>query len=65
MRFSQRVRVWTIVCLMPLMSWTAMAATPAAGPLRVLPANPRYFTDGKQQFKAPFEGDAVLYLKSQ
>ncbi len=46
MRFGQRVRVWTIVCLMPLMSWTAMAATPAAGPLRVLPANPRYFTDG-------------------
>ncbi|RPJ36327.1 MAG: hypothetical protein EHM35_08280, partial [Planctomycetaceae bacterium] len=46
MRFSQRVRVWTMVCLMPLMSWTAMAATPAAGPLRVLPANPRYFTDG-------------------
>ncbi len=29
-----------------LISWTVVEATPAAGPLRVHPTNPRYFTDG-------------------
>ena len=46
MRLSQRVRVWTMMCLTLLLSWTAIGATPAAGPLRVSTANPRYFTDG-------------------
>jgi hypothetical protein len=32
--------------MMLLMSWIAAGASPAAGPLRVHPANPRYFTDG-------------------
>ena len=33
-------------CVILVMSWTAMGAGPAAGPLRVHPANPRYFADG-------------------
>lgn len=39
----------------------------AMRPPRVHPNAPRYFTDGsgKQQFKAPFEGDAVLHLEVQ
>ena len=46
MKLSQRVRVRTVICLPLLVAWTAIGATPAAGPLRVHPTNPRYFTDG-------------------
>jgi hypothetical protein len=35
-----------MMCLPLLVAWTATGATPATGPLRVHPANPRYFTDG-------------------
>jgi len=46
MKLSQRTRVGIMTCLALLMSWTVVEATLAAGPLRVHPANPRYFTDG-------------------
>ncbi len=46
MSMSQRGRVWTMMFLPLLPSWGAAGATPATGPLRVHPANPRYFTDG-------------------
>ncbi len=46
MRIDQRVGIWTVMCLALPLSWSALGAAPAAGPLRVLPANPRYFTDG-------------------
>ena len=35
-----------IVCATLLMSWASRGAIAAAGPLRVHPTNPRYFTDG-------------------
>jgi hypothetical protein len=34
------------MCVALLALWTSIRAAPAAGPLRVHPANPRYFTDG-------------------
>ena len=46
MRIGQQVRVWTMISLTLLMSWTVIGSTPAAGPLRVSTVNPRYFTDG-------------------
>ena len=46
MSISQRVRVWMMMCLTLLVSWTVTGATPAAGPLRISTVNPRYFTDG-------------------
>src|SRR5512143_2795776 len=49
MRFDRRVKVWMLMCLTLLVSSAARGARPAAGPLRVLPANPRYFTDGSGQ----------------
>ena len=41
MSLSQRVKVWTMMCLMLLLSWTASGATPAAGPLRVSTVKPK------------------------
>ncbi len=46
MRLGQRRKAGTITVLILLISWTASGATPAAGLLRVLSSNPRYFTDG-------------------
>ena len=34
-------------------AWSTLVGAPTTGPL------------GRQQFKAPFDGDAVLYLKAQ
>jgi hypothetical protein len=45
MRPCQRARV-RVLCLTLLVPGAAVAAAPAAGPLRVHPTNPRYFTDG-------------------
>jgi hypothetical protein len=51
---------------------SALNPTPAKGPLRIHPTNPRYFTDGTRnhdgslkarEFKAPVAGDAALYLQ--
>jgi hypothetical protein len=45
MRLNQRVRIW-MTCMTLLVLPAALRAAPAAGPLRVHPTNPRYFTDG-------------------
>jgi len=45
MRLNQQLRIWT-TCVTLLVLPAAMRAAPAAGPLRVHPTNPRYFTDG-------------------
>ncbi len=45
---SQRVAIWIVVCLMSSLQGIVTAAMPAAGPLRVHPHNPRYFTDGTE-----------------
>ncbi len=45
MRLNQRLRIWT-TCVTLIVLPVAMRAAPAAGPLRVHPTNPRYFTDG-------------------
>jgi len=46
MNISQRVAIMTMMPLPLLISWGAVGVTPATGPLRVHPTNPRYFTDG-------------------
>ena len=45
MKVNFHLRIRTITCVMLLASWTATRAAPAAGPLRVHPSNPCYFTD--------------------
>ena len=45
MKFNHRLRIW-ITCVTLLVLPAAMRAAPAAGPLRVHPTNPRYFTNG-------------------
>jgi len=44
MNISQRVAILTMMPLPLLISWGAVGVTPATGPLRVHPTNPRYFT---------------------
>jgi len=43
MKLNQQLRVWAATCVTLLVLSTATGATPAAGPLRVHPQNPRYF----------------------
>jgi hypothetical protein len=45
MRQNQRIQIWT-TCVILLVLPAALRAALAAGPLRVHPTNPRYFTDG-------------------
>ncbi len=49
MRLRQRVKARTTMGLTLFVSWTAVGAMPAAGPLRVGTVNPRYFTVGSGQ----------------
>lgn len=46
MKLSHRLGVRMLTCLTLLLPWDLAKATPPAGPLRVHPTNPRYFTDG-------------------
>lgn len=46
MRVLRTTRVWAVAGVTLFIARTAMAAAPAAGPLRVGAANSRYFTDG-------------------
>jgi len=48
MKRNQQVAIWMVVCLMSSLQGIVTAAMPAAGPLRVHPHNPRYFTDGTE-----------------
>jgi hypothetical protein len=52
-------RVWTTIGLVLFLSGNAMTAAPAAGPLRVHPQNPRYFTDGTHSADGSFK---AVYL---
>ena len=40
--------VWLLAWAALLVEWTALAAPPATGPLRVNAVNLRYFTDGTE-----------------
>jgi len=53
---TPRIAYWTSVTVILLGGWPGFAAVPAGGPLRVCPANPRYFTDGN--------GKAILLVGS-
>lgn len=49
MELLQSARIISMTCLTLLMPGIAVGGTPAAGPLRVHPTNPHYFTDGTKQ----------------